>query len=600
MTHEHGSALDADRELAIARKWLAELDLPHAAVHVAQAIAADPTLIEAYAELDAMPTLDLFPVDNDAPYIGNMAARAHVSARLGKWGSAFSLICGCIRTEPAKAWTSAPWWPQRGTIPPVTLVAALVGATPWFKTLPDATSRRPFLDMARDLVDAAPGDIELAVKLSIVAEALDAAAVGVSWRTHAAELTPGPVGKILLGYALRDVDRIDEAVATWTAAAADDPGNADIRVILAKTLIEHDRPADGRRWLSAAVLIEPDHLGARMLCQVLDYHKTGAIDPVVAIVDEAVGSGQRQLVLDALTFGCLKRPWVHYIPMPTETIVAMMNQIVDMRAAGKEATATRVAAFAIEPPSAVAAAVAFLPGLRVQVMGCPSPDLRVPLRAVTHRVWSYDGATTPKPANERPSEAAIGLLREIGDLSWPNPVEAYERSAALGSLTVADLLGLLSHMPPHPDNTRWNKTIPNPAYWPRLAAGWACLGILHQRPEEPWLSSTRRQVLVDLAFGVEDWVSDSAVFALVVAAWVDPAVRADVHDLVIDRLAAVRATQLRRLSTIEHSLAELVMLTPGVTARESRQARNVIARSEKPVGGRLGYVLRQLAIRLGR
>jgi hypothetical protein len=48
---------------------------------------------------------------------------------------------------------------------------------------------------------------------------------------------------------------------------------------------------------------------------------------------------------------------------------------------------------------------------------------------------------------------------------------------------------------------------------------WVCLSILHHATDEPWAASTRRQVLIDLAFGVEDWVSDSALFALVAAAY---------------------------------------------------------------------------------
>ncbi|HEY1489179.1 MAG TPA: tetratricopeptide repeat protein, partial [Micromonosporaceae bacterium] len=105
MTQGHGPAPDAEEHLATARKWLAALDLPHAAVHVAQAIAADPALAAAYVELDRMPTVDLFPL-GDGAYIGNVAACAHLDARGGRWERAFALIALCLQSEPHKPWTS--------------------------------------------------------------------------------------------------------------------------------------------------------------------------------------------------------------------------------------------------------------------------------------------------------------------------------------------------------------------------------------------------------------------------------------------------------------------------------------------------------------
>ncbi|HEY1484926.1 MAG TPA: tetratricopeptide repeat protein, partial [Micromonosporaceae bacterium] len=458
----------------------------------------------------------------------------------------------------------------------------------------------PFVVLIRALIDTEPGDIELAVRLSTVASALGASAEGASWCDHAAELTPGPLGWTLLGHALRDAQRFDEAITAWTRAADNDPGNAEIRVVLAKTLIERDRTVDGQRWLDAALAADPGHVAARMLTQVLDYRRTGAIGPLIAAVDDAVASDLPQLALDVLALGCDQRRWLHLIPMPTETVVSVINRIATRRAQGGSVTVTRAAIAAIEPPSAVAAATSFLSGLRVQVLRCPPPDLRIPLREGTHRVWTYGRDTTPHPAVDRPPAAASEALRTVGDLPWRSPVDAFARSAGLASLTPADLLGLLGHMPPHPDNVRWNKAITNPGYWPRLAAGWICLGLLHHEPDEAWASSTRRRILVDLAFGIEDWVADSAVFALIAAAWMDPSVRADVHSLVLERFMAARKTDYRRVCTIAPSLAALVLITPGVTGKEARLARNLIARSAKPPKTRWAYVVRRVGAVLGR
>lgn len=44
-----------------------------------------------------------------------------------------------------------------------------------------------------------------------------------------------------------------------------------------------------------------------------------------------------------------------------------------------------------------------------------------------------------------------------------------------------------------------------------MSQAWACLGLLHHQADEPWPSSTRRQALVDLLSGVEDWATDAAM-----------------------------------------------------------------------------------------
>jgi hypothetical protein len=118
-------------------------------------------------------------------------------------------------------------------------------------------------------------------------------------------------------------------------------------------------------------------------------------------------------------------------------------------------------------------------------------------------------------------------------------------------------------------------------YWPRSAQAWACLGLLHHRADEPWPSSTRRTVLVDLLHGPEDWATDAAMNALVVAAWADPAVRDDVRGLVTKRfLDGVRAYQERNV-TIIGPMAHLVLATPGIHAQVRELAAVVIRREEE-------------------
>jgi hypothetical protein len=115
------------------------------------------------------------------------------------------------------------------------------------------------------------------------------------------------------------------------------------------------------------------------------------------------------------------------------------------------------------------------------------------------------------------------------------------------------LLGLLAHFPPVPDQPHWQQVHRhNPVYWPRFAQVWACLGVLHHKPGEPWPSSTRRSVLIDLARGVEDRITDAALNAMVVAAGVDADIRDDVAAVVGHRfLDALRTSQQREVTIIQ-------------------------------------------------
>jgi hypothetical protein len=85
---------------------------------------------------------------------------------------------------------------------------------------------------------------------------------------------------------------------------------------------------------------------------------------------------------------------------------------------------------------------------------------------------------------------------------------------------------------------------------------WACLGLLHHGAEEPWLDSARRRILLGLLDGGLDRLTEAALFALIVSAWVDPEARADVAAIVTGRLTEVASWTRAR------SVAELALATP--------------------------------------
>ncbi len=95
---------------------------------------------------------------------------------------------------------------------------------------------------------------------------------------------------------------------------------------------------------------------------------------------------------------------------------------------------------------------------------------------------------------------------------------------------------------------------------------------------QPWPSSTRRSVLADLAYGVEDWATDASLNALITAAWVDPFIRDDVALLVARRFLDGLHTYQQREITIIGSMARLVRATPAMDPDVAELARTLLAR----------------------
>jgi tetratricopeptide (TPR) repeat protein len=171
-----------------------------------------------------------------------------------------------------------------------------------------------------------------------------------------------------------------------------------------------------------------------------------------------------------------------------------------------------------------------------------------------------DGRRRP-PAANRPSDESIKRLSRMARIGWAHPPAAYDTALELMLVEPADLLALLS-FPPEPA---------------RYAQVWACLGLLHHGTDEPWMTSTRRRTLVELAVAGADQITEAALFALVTYAWIDPAARTDVAALVTGRLIGVsRPTR----TAIAGSVAQLALATPGLRTETADLAASIVQENE--------------------
>jgi hypothetical protein len=336
-----------------------------------------------------------------------------------------------------------------------------------------------------------------------------------------------------------------------------------------RAMLTGDPDADLRRLADDAAF--PHREAAR---RAVRFRKSGDVADLVAICDDPHPCGMTEILF---VLASSQRPWLNWVPMPSEAIINVANEVGSRRAQGEDIRVNHIAVSSAEPASAVAACRRVVGALDIQVGEFPRPDIRVPLQRGRYTIWRYDG-TEPVPTVPPPSNYAVELIRTVADEPWPSLLSGYLQAEPLGELPVVDLLGLLSHLPGPPDPPRWRHLAKStPTYWYRLMQPWVCLGILHHAADESWPMSARRKVLVDLAFGVEDWVADAALFALVTAAYRQPEVRADVRQLVRHRLDA--AIGADRLVTIEASLAQLMLVTPGCRVDDRIVARLALARN---------------------
>ncbi|MEU4676787.1 tetratricopeptide repeat protein [Micromonospora sp. NPDC023737] len=584
---EDDAALSAAEELALARLALEEGDLQHAAGHVAGALAQAPTLPEVHETLARLAAVsgggvELFPLDQHT-YVGAAVARAHLLAATGHPGDGLDLLAAATGYAPQTDWAGVPWvtapeLTERITPEHVARILMQVCAA-----VPDPVPRagRPalaaYLTLARNAVTTHPEHALLLGAASALARRLGEPALAIDWAGRGVRAEPTKLGEVWLGYAYRSAGRTREALAALGRAVEHDPDDLAVYADIAGTLADTGRLDEALDWIDRALDRDPTFDCAVHTAHRLRYLRDGDVAHLVALADFARDHPDDTHEHGDLAECCRGRPWLGQLTPAGGPVADALRQAVAAEHPGIGAT---VRSPTPPPPSALRAGTAT--GMRVEVTGGGSPDAREPRRAGTRRLWRYDG-TIPVPTVPAPSAGAADRLRQLAHPAWPHPPAAYDAAVGLATLELADLVRLLVH-PPEPPATAVGRVLAgqDPTMWVRCVQVWACLGLLHHRTDEPWIESTRRQVLLDLVWGVEDWITEAALFAMVTAAWVDPAVRPDVARVVAERLADAAAVARTRPVPIATSLAHLALTTPALDA-ETRGLATVLLRAAAAV-----------------
>ncbi|MFH8379329.1 tetratricopeptide repeat protein [Kitasatospora sp. NPDC018058] len=605
MVHTDGEGDDrlaAEGEVAVARLAIDSGDLAHAADHLSDAILSDPQLPElheALAELCAAAggpaaARELFPLDGEV-YLGTVVCRAHVEAAAGDWDSAVGLLASAIQHEPARPWAHTAWL-AREDLPALVdpdavaqAVARAAGALPDRLSVELAHAVRPFDDFVQAVLARNGEHALLLAMASGLTRRLGATARAVELAQRAHRSAPGYLPSVMLGNALRSDGRPEAALAVWEAELAREAPEKDnsssyLAVDVAELYGTLGRPADGLPWLDQVLATAPDHPKAAPARYGLRHAIDGDPAHLLGLADHHRAHPDHEYAQDLLERLSHREPWLGMVSGATEATVNVLHQVLGAEGTGRD-TEIDCTASAVEPPSSVLAVHLALPRSTVSYQSVGEPDPRLPLTEPTTRIWAWDG-TDPRPAVAPPAPASAELVRATAEIVWPTIPAAYDHAVRLAGLPLDELLGVLVHPPlPREDDLGRALLAHQPELWVRAVQSFACLGIAHHRTDQPWEGSERRRVLRDLLLGPEDWVVEAAGFALVAIGWTHPETRADIAELLRQRLEYSARASRSRAVTILRSLAALALAAPWTEPADRDLARHLLAEADGQDGG---------------
>lgn len=532
----------ADNDLEQARVALERGDLNHAADHLAGAIAVAPTRPETHELLSRLAAhsgggLELFPLGQHA-FVGTVVARAHLLAAAGRPEDGLPLLAAASGHTPEVDWAGVPWVtePSLGVRMEPGLLARLV------------------MQICTAVGDPAPepGRRALQPYLTVVRHAISA---------H-------PEHHLLLGAGSALARRVGNAelAVDWAARGARAQPSKLGEIWLGYAYRSAGRVPEALAALRRAIAHDPDDLSV-----YADIAGTLADN---GRLDEALSWADRALERDP-SFDCAVHT-AHRLRFQADGELSHLIKLADFARDHPDDT---------HEHTDLAECCADVPWLS-RVPSAPETPLD-PRR--------------PPIASGLPSPAATERLQRVAHPLWPHPPAAYDAAVGLVLVEPEELLALVAH-PPVAPLTEMGQALAahDPALWGRAAQVWACLGLLHHDTEEPWLGSTRRRLLVELAEGGSDRVTEAALFALVTSAWIDPSARPDVVNVITRRLTDLASADPAGISW---SIARLAQATPdlGPGARqlaaamiqaEENYALPLVPRQRRSPGQRLLRALR--------
>ncbi len=545
MSHDDCHSLSPEDDIEIALRALAEGDHPHAAFHVAMALADDP-LREEWLDLfdhivTEAPDPDLLvPLDGSNAFYGTAAARARVIARTGRPALALELLMQVLSAVPHmdyEVW-AIDWMTdvhETDELPQLAL-GRLLGnlCYPSIGRLATRPAEKAQLGRFGPLVQAfadhpssstQPVVLALASGLNRRLGNFDAAAALAGASLAAGQTT---FGYSALGLAYRAAGDYESAVETFEKAESLEPEDPSYPAERGRALWDAgDHAAATAAFATGLERGRGDNEAAMSHDYVA--HKAGLEpheDPAWLfrwLGDDAGPDDIRYLVT----------PVVGWMSEPKEATVNVMVQLYEKYGDDVADQSFSFALSAVEPPSALLAIAHWISGtsdlarssVTIEKVQMPDPRRAFgdgPLDGGGH-IWTYDEVRAHQAVPAPPAfvaEAITAVARPPYFLpAWWSA--AATAASKLGDATDEQLLGTLVH-PPDRD--------PSVPPWLWVFYHQIATALAIARLDEPWSDGRRHRLLMGLACGPTDWTVGAAILALGQIALEEPDATRDVAE----------------------------------------------------------------------
>lgn len=526
---------DLAKELSLSADALERDDLDHALVHLGMALRLAPTSAQAHALLNqvaaAAPDGGLSLLPGQPSSVEEMAVRACLLARRGEPTAALRLVLSLVLLLPEAPFPllASDWLARPGAASAVDPQVLADFCVTWLRANPDGKLQDPLVRLAHEpligvfqaVLASHAGHATAHWLASAVARRLGRGDLAVAWARHALAVAPGHQAATMLAYALRDEGRVAEAEAAFRDAIRLGPDEPLIRVDLAELLCDAGRPEEGLAELDQVLRGDPEHERALPVALWRRWQVDHDRDHVRALLDYLDRHPDRRFGHHLVGEMAGPYPWVCHLPEPADATVNLLRRLVAEQQPEEPSVqgALQIEELRLshlESPSALVT-LALMTGTslgeRVEVDAIQEPDPRMPRRPIRHQLWRYQGKL-PQPAIPMPApraiEAAAALAAGRHFAPWYRLDRARALAQAVGQAPVAELLGLMVHPPAPPAElapAAWN--------WIRRVQTLAALAVAQL--DDGWQHSIRREVLLDVADGSEDWTVEAAQCAL---AWI--------------------------------------------------------------------------------
>jgi len=263
--------LSPDQEMALARQALEHNDLPGAADHAGNALAADPMRPDGTDLLDrviaaAADPLALAPLDGAS--LSRAAVRAYVLAHLGRFSEAIDLLLQLVQARPDLAYLEwAVEWLRR---PEAVGMIDLARPRLFLKTLVDQLRRLSADGHGRATLERVPTFIEVVRRtqpqdtmfLFFSASLLRRTGrrdLAMDLAREAFDIDPCYLSAISVALVYNEQGQTDESLTWYRTALEFRPDDVAVRVDIADTLYQHNRLEEAEAAYAEALRYEPDN-----------------------------------------------------------------------------------------------------------------------------------------------------------------------------------------------------------------------------------------------------------------------------------------------------------------------------------------------------